>query len=120
MPGVLAGALALRDAGPTAERVDVGYFVTGRGRLFSRGTLHSLLGIALEPGYAFRDGGLRDEPAGARMRTFAVDGRPRPGVSVGGERAVRPAAARAPAADGGRLPGLVRVRVGGWCTPRPA
>ena len=83
VPGVLAGALALRDAGPAAERVDVGYFVTGRGRLFSRGTLHSLLGIALEPGYAFRRGGLRDEPAGARVRTFAVDGRPRPGVSVG-------------------------------------
>ena len=83
VPGVLAGALALRDAGPAAERVDVGYFVTGRGRLFSRGTLHSLLGIALEPGYAFRRGGLRDEPAGTRMRTFAVDGRPRPGLSVG-------------------------------------
>ena len=45
----------------------------------SRGALHSLLGIALEPGYAFRRGGLRDEPAGARRRTFAVDGRPRPG-----------------------------------------
>jgi len=83
VPGVLAGALALRDAGPTAERVDVGYFVTGRGRLFSRGTLHTLLGIAFEPGYAFRRGGLRDEPAGTRMRTFAVEGRPRPGLSIG-------------------------------------
>jgi short subunit dehydrogenase-like uncharacterized protein len=82
--GVLAGALALRDAGPAAERVDVGYFVTGRGRLFTGGTLHSVLGIALEPGFAFRGGGLRDEPAGTRARTFAVDGRPRPGVSVGG------------------------------------
>ncbi len=84
VPGVLAGALALRDAGPAAERVDVGYFIAGRGRLFSRGTLYSLLGIALEPGYAFRNGGLRDEPAGAHMRTFAMDGGPRPGVSVGG------------------------------------
>jgi short subunit dehydrogenase-like uncharacterized protein len=84
VPGVLAGALALRDAGSGAERVDVGYFVTGRGRLFSRGTLHSLLGIVLEPGFAFRRGGLRDEPAGTRVRTFAVDGRPRSGVSVGG------------------------------------
>ena len=83
MPGVLAGALALRDAGPAAERVDVGYFVTGRGRLLSRGTLHSLVGIAFEPGHAFRRGGLRDEPAGTRRRTFAVDGRPRPGLSVG-------------------------------------
>jgi short subunit dehydrogenase-like uncharacterized protein len=83
VPGVLAGALALRDAGPAVDRVDVGYFVTGRGRLFSRGTLHSLLGIALEPGYAFRRGAVRAEPTGARMRTFAVDGRPRPGVSIG-------------------------------------
>jgi short subunit dehydrogenase-like uncharacterized protein len=83
VPGVLAGALALRDAGAAAVRVDVGYFVTGRGRLISRGTLHTLLGIALEPGYAFRRGGLRDEPAGTRMRTFAVDGMQRPGVSVG-------------------------------------
>lgn len=83
VPGVLAGALALRDAGAAAERVDVGYFVSGRGRLFSRGTLHSLLGIALEPGYAYRRGDLRDEPTGARMRTFAVDGSPRPGVSIG-------------------------------------
>jgi short subunit dehydrogenase-like uncharacterized protein len=83
VPGVLAGALALREAGPAAARVDVGYFVTRRGRLFSRGTLHSLLGIALEPGYAFRDGALRREPIGARLRTFEVDGRPRQAVSIG-------------------------------------
>lgn len=83
VPGVLAGALALRDAGSAAQRVDVGYFVTGRGRLFSRGTLHSLLGIALEPGYAFRDGGLRVEPTGSRLRTFEVGGKPRPGVTIG-------------------------------------
>lgn len=83
VPGVLAGALALRDAGPAAERVDVGYFVTGGGRLLSRGTLHTLLGIAFEPGHAFRRGGLCDERTGARTRTFAVDGTQRPGLSVG-------------------------------------
>ena len=83
VPGVLAGALALRDAGPDARRVDVGYFISGRGRLFSRGTLHSLLGIALDPGYAFRDGTMRAEPTGARLRTFEVGGRSRPGVSIG-------------------------------------
>jgi short subunit dehydrogenase-like uncharacterized protein len=83
VPGVLAGALALREAGSGARRVDVGYFMTGRGRLFSRGTLHSLLGIALEPGYTFRHGGWRAEPTGARLRTFQVGGRPRPGVSIG-------------------------------------
>ncbi|HEY0814147.1 MAG TPA: NAD(P)H-binding protein [Pseudonocardia sp.] len=83
VPGVLAGALALRDAGSAAHRVDVGYFGTGRGRLFSRGTLRSLLGVALEPGYAFRGGALRAEPIGARMRTFEIAGRSRPGLSIG-------------------------------------
>ena len=83
VPGVLAGALALRDAGAAAARVDVGYFVSGRGRLYSRGTLHSLLGVALEDGYAFREGRLSAAPTGARLRSFDVDGRPRPGVSIG-------------------------------------
>ena len=84
VPGVLAGALALRDAGPAAERVDVGYFITGRGRLFSRGTLYSLLGIALEPGYAFRDGGLRDEPPGpACGPSPSTAGRGRASASAG-------------------------------------
>jgi short subunit dehydrogenase-like uncharacterized protein len=85
VPGVLAGALALRAAGEGADRVDVGYFMTGlgKGRPFSRGTLRSLAGIATQPLYAWREGALRTEPAGARMRTFDVAGRPRPGVTIG-------------------------------------
>jgi short subunit dehydrogenase-like uncharacterized protein len=85
VPGVLAGALALRAAGAGADRVDVGYFSTGGGggQAFSRGTLDSLVGVAVEPGYAVRDGALRTEPAGARLRTFDVAGRPRPGVTIG-------------------------------------
>jgi short subunit dehydrogenase-like uncharacterized protein len=85
VPGVLAGALALRAAGDGAHRADVGYFVTGlgTGRPFSRGTLRSVAGIAAEPVYAWRDGALRSEPAGVRMRTFDVAGRPRPGVTIG-------------------------------------
>jgi short subunit dehydrogenase-like uncharacterized protein len=85
VPGVLAGALALRAAGEGADRVDVGYFVSGlgKGQPFSRGTLRSLFGIATQPLYAWRDGALRTEPAGARMRTFDVAGRPRPGVTIG-------------------------------------
>jgi Saccharopine dehydrogenase NADP binding domain len=84
VPGVLAGALALRDAGPAARRVDIGYFAMGRGRLFSRGTARSIAGLALEPGYGFRGGRLRAEPTAARMRTFVVDGRPLPAVTIGG------------------------------------
>lgn len=85
VPGVLAGALALRKAGAAAARVDVGYFITGagKGQLFSRGTLQSLIGVATEPGYAWRDGELRVEPAGVRLRTFDVEGRPLPGVTIG-------------------------------------
>ncbi|MCE3550721.1 saccharopine dehydrogenase [Pseudonocardia sp. RS11V-5] len=84
VPGVLAGALALREAGDRAARVDVGYFLSGRGRWFSRGTVTSLIAIAGTPGYTLRHGTLRTENAGARLRTYEVDGRPRPGVSIGG------------------------------------
>ncbi|MDQ4117567.1 MAG: saccharopine dehydrogenase NADP-binding domain-containing protein [Actinomycetota bacterium] len=100
VPGVLAGALALRDAraaGREPERVDVGYFVhersaggtgigtgSGNGNGFSRGTLRSLAGAATAPAYAWRGGTLRAESAGARMRTFDVAGQPRPGVTIGG------------------------------------
>ncbi len=85
VPGVLAGALALRAAGEGADRVDVGYFLSGlgRGQPFSRGTLRSLAGIATEQLYTWRDGALRSEPAGARMRTFDVAGRLRQGVTIG-------------------------------------
>ncbi len=85
VPGVLAGALALRAAGSAANRVDVGYFITGggKGQRYSRGTLQSLIGVATEQVYGWRDGALRAEAAGARLRTFDVDGRLRPGVTIG-------------------------------------
>lgn len=85
VPGVLAGALALRAAGEGASRVDIGYFITGggAGQAFSKGTLNSLIGVATEPGYGWRDGRLVTEPAGTRLRTFDVAGRPRPGVTIG-------------------------------------
>src|SRR5688500_6407725 len=85
VPGVLAGALALAEAGGRAHRLDVGYTTDGtRGQAFSRGTLRSLLGVLLEPGYAFTGGRLVTEPAGARLWRFEVGGRTRRGLSVGG------------------------------------
>jgi len=85
VPGVLAGALALADAGDRAYRVDVGYGLdSGRGQGFSRGTLVSLLGVVLEPGFAWHGGRLVDEPAGARAWRFDAAGRTRRGLSVGG------------------------------------
>jgi short subunit dehydrogenase-like uncharacterized protein len=85
VPGTLAAALALEEAGDRADRVDVGYAIEGAsGQAFSRGTLMSLGGVLFEDGYAFRDGVLRGEAAGRRLWRFEAGGRPRQGLSVGG------------------------------------
>ncbi|RJK96291.1 saccharopine dehydrogenase family protein [Vallicoccus soli] len=83
VPGNLAAALALREAGGEARRVDVGYFLRGRGGL-STGTLASAAGAALQPGLAWRTGALRHERPAARVRSFHLGGRERAAVSVAG------------------------------------
>jgi short subunit dehydrogenase-like uncharacterized protein len=84
VPGNLAAALALRDAGPEATRVSIGYFSRGGGSI-SGGTRASTLGAALAPSFAYRDGRLRTERTGARVRSFEVTpGEPRWALSVGG------------------------------------
>src|SRR4051812_37855353 len=84
VPGNLAGALALREAGDEAERVDVGYFFTGDNRdAASGGTRASLVGVIAAPSYAWREGRIVTERGAKRMRQFDVNGRSRPGVSVG-------------------------------------
>ena len=82
VPGNLAGGLALREAGPTATRVDTGYFNSGPARP-SGGTSASLAGVVAEPSFAFRDGALRSVRSADRLRTFTVRGRERPAVTVG-------------------------------------
>jgi short subunit dehydrogenase-like uncharacterized protein len=75
VPGNLAGALALREAGEAATRVDVGYFAPGAGRgtsSLSGGTLASAAGIALEPGFAWHDGRLVDERPARHARSFEL------------------------------------------------
>jgi short subunit dehydrogenase-like uncharacterized protein len=85
VPGNLAGALALAEAGDRAHRIDVGYSLDGvSGQAFSRGTLVSLAGVLFEPGFAFTGGRLVDEVAGRRIWRFEANGRPRRGLSVGG------------------------------------
>ena len=75
VPGNLAGALALREAGERAVRVDIGYFVAGRGGAqASGGTRASAVGMLAEPGYAFRAGRLVSERAARHVRD--IDGRP--------------------------------------------
>lgn len=84
VPGNLAGALALQDAGYQAARVDVGYFMPGGARDgMSGGTRASLVGVIAEPSFAWRDGRIVTERGARRMREFEVDGKRQPAVSVG-------------------------------------
>jgi short subunit dehydrogenase-like uncharacterized protein len=84
VPGNLAGALALEAAGPTATRVQVGYFVRGDIRKgTSAGTRASVAGLLLEPGYAFRGGRIVTERTGAHVMSFEVDGNSRQAFSIG-------------------------------------
>lgn len=84
VPGNLAGALALRDAGEAARTVRIGYFLTGGGLGgMSGGTRASAAGAFLSPQYAWRHGELVTERGAARVRTFEVRGESRQGLSVG-------------------------------------
>lgn len=75
VPGNLAGALALRDAGAAARRVEIGYFITG-GTMgpgsMSGGTRASAAGVTLDPGFAFRGGRLVAERGALRRRRFEL------------------------------------------------
>ena len=83
VPGNLAGALALREAGDAAAKVAVGYFMTGRASM-SGGTALSAASTMLDPSFSYRDGQIKTERGGARARRFDVDGKEWWGVSVGG------------------------------------
>jgi short subunit dehydrogenase-like uncharacterized protein len=85
VPGNLAGALALREAGDAAVRVEIGYFVTGGGAGgMSGGTRASAAGVMLEPAFAWRGGRLVTERPGARLRSFEVrPGKEWSGISLG-------------------------------------
>ena len=66
VPGALAGALALEEAGEAAVRVDVGYYALGMAaQSGSAGTRASLVGATLDEGHAFRDGELEHGADGA-------------------------------------------------------
>jgi short subunit dehydrogenase-like uncharacterized protein len=88
VPGNLAGALALRDAGDAARSVRIGYFF--RGRLgsdgASGGTKASAFGVFLDPQYGWRGGRIVDE-GGSRAHTFELGGRRRAAISSGSSEA---------------------------------
>jgi short subunit dehydrogenase-like uncharacterized protein len=81
VPGQLAGALALEEAGEAATRVDVGYYSFGV--IASDGTKTTAAGALLDPVYAFRSGGLVTERTAARVRSFDVKGRSLSAMSIG-------------------------------------
>lgn len=90
VPGNLAGAMALEEAGDAAVRLDVGYFFTGKAAgadAASGGTRASMMGVMLEPSHTFAGGGLRLERGAARVRSFDVRGRQLSGISVGSSEA---------------------------------
>lgn len=99
VPGNLAGALALREAGDRAARVDVGYFVSGSpstgvdGPALSRlakgmggmsgGTFASTMGALVEPSFAFRAGRIVTERGAKRVGSLDLGSRRAQGISVG-------------------------------------
>jgi short subunit dehydrogenase-like uncharacterized protein len=82
VPGALAGALALEEAGLDAQRVDIGYYAFGAGS--SAGTRRSSVAATLDEGYAFRGGAVQTVRMAERLRSFAVRGKDRDAVSIGG------------------------------------
>jgi short subunit dehydrogenase-like uncharacterized protein len=79
VPGNLAGALALRDAGEAATRVEIGYFAPGAGAgSASGGTRATSASVMFARGFAWRGGRLVDERPAQRTRSFEL----RPGRSA--------------------------------------
>jgi short subunit dehydrogenase-like uncharacterized protein len=87
VPGNLAGALALAEAGEPAIRVEIGYFTTGGAmgpRAMSGGTRASAAGVMLDSAFAWRDGAVIDERGAKHMRHFDLgDGSSEPAITVG-------------------------------------
>jgi short subunit dehydrogenase-like uncharacterized protein len=86
VPGNLAGALALRDAGEAATSVQIGYFSPGAGSSsMSGGTRASAAGVMFSPGFAWRGGRLVDERPARQARSFELrPGKQAAAVSVAG------------------------------------
>ncbi len=89
VPGNLAGALALGEAGGAARRVEIGYCWQRAGgsskSAISGGTRASVAGVAFEPSFAWRGGRLVTERGAKEMRSFDTGaGHSADGLSVGG------------------------------------
>lgn len=77
VPGNLACGLALREAGPEATRVEVGYFNEGQAdpsTAMSSGTMATAVGQTAHRQFAYRDGQLLDTGLVPSRRSFPVKG----------------------------------------------
>ncbi|HEX6117134.1 MAG TPA: saccharopine dehydrogenase NADP-binding domain-containing protein [Solirubrobacterales bacterium] len=81
VPGNLAGALALTEAGEAATKVRTAYFTTGPFGP-SGGTRASAAGALIEPGYAYRGGRIVTERGAKRVREFYAAGKRRQAISA--------------------------------------
>lgn len=87
VPGNVAAALALREAGSAATAVEVGYFASGFGA--SGGTRASAAAVALEPAFRRRGGEVVAERGAAHLATFELrGGRRAAAVSIGASEAL--------------------------------
>ncbi|MGW2264579.1 saccharopine dehydrogenase family protein [Streptomyces koyangensis] len=85
VPGVLAASLALREAGPSARAVDIGYFASGPlARGISQGTRATMRDGLTLPSPRRQGHRLVDERTASRVRRFTVRGRSRSAFLVSG------------------------------------
>jgi short subunit dehydrogenase-like uncharacterized protein len=82
VPGNLAAALVLRQAGSAATQVATGYFFDGDAKM-SSGTRASAVAGITDPAHLYENGRLKLLPAGRKLRTFSDRGSHRPGVLLG-------------------------------------
>jgi short subunit dehydrogenase-like uncharacterized protein len=87
VPGNLAAALALQQAGPAATQVATGYFFDGNAKM-SSGTAATAAGGLTDPAHLLANGRLVLLPAGRKVRTFSDRGARRPGVLYGSTEAL--------------------------------
>jgi short subunit dehydrogenase-like uncharacterized protein len=85
VPGNLAGALALQEAGEAATGVEIGYFAPGNTvtASLSPGTRATFVSISLQPAFAWRAGRLVTVPGSSRWRMFELPSGSAEAISVG-------------------------------------
>jgi short subunit dehydrogenase-like uncharacterized protein len=87
VPGNLAAALVLRQAGSAATQLDTGYFLDGPAKM-SSGTAATAAGGMLDPAHQLSQGRLTLRPMGRKVHTFVDRGARRPGILYGSTEAL--------------------------------